>query len=115
MIFSITRSILQIGMGTTTPDASFSIDIYSTNSGVLISSVDLTNILGTVTIATQATSLLVYDTNTAKNFGSCVGYYFWKGIQWEKPQNHSVDNCSRSTTGILFPKTMSDNIGIRTK
>ena len=50
-----------IGIGTTSPDASALLHINATNKGVLIPSVQLTSTSDATTIASPATSLLVYN------------------------------------------------------
>jgi predicted short-subunit dehydrogenase-like oxidoreductase (DUF2520 family) len=78
------NSILaQVGIGTTTPNASSSLDISSTNSGLLIPRVNLINVTNGITpINAPATSLLVYNTNVAVTGGNGAGYYYWNGTQW---------------------------------
>jgi hypothetical protein len=113
-LFITNCAFSQVGIGTTSPDASSSLDISSTNSGLLIPRVNLVSIVDTSTITAPTTSLLVYNTNTAISFGYGVGYYYWNGTQWEKLQTQADDFWSRSPTGDLFPKTINDNVGINT-
>jgi hypothetical protein len=114
LFLCFSNSFAQVGIGTTTPDASSSLDISSTNSGLLIPRVSLASIVDTATIPLPTTSLLVYNTNSAINFGYGVGYYYWNGTQWEKLQTLADGFWSRSSSGDLFPKTISDNVGINT-
>lgn len=67
----------QVGIGTTSPNASSMLDITSTNSGLLIPRVTLTSTSDTTTIALPVTSLLVYNSGFAPN-----GYYYWNGLLW---------------------------------
>lgn len=67
----------QVGIGTTTPNASSMLDITSTNSGLLIPRVSLTSASDTTTIASPVTSLLVYNSGFSPN-----GYYYWNGSLW---------------------------------
>ncbi len=69
----------QTGVGTTTPNASAKLDIYSTNKGFLPPRVSLTGVLDTATITAPASGLLVYCTGTG---GLASGYYFWNGTAW---------------------------------
>lgn len=77
----------QVGIGTTTPDASSLLDIHdSTGSkGLLIPRVALsaTNVSAPIA-TTPATSLLVYNTATAGSGAQAVfpGYYYWDGSKW---------------------------------
>jgi hypothetical protein len=87
IIFSLSLFTLityaQVGIGTTTPDASSALDITSSDSGLLIPRVSLVNVTnGTSPIGTPATSLLVWNTNATVLGGNGVGYYFWNGSNW---------------------------------
>ena len=67
----------QVGIGTTTPDASSMLEIASANSGLLIPRVALLSTSDVTTIASPLTSLLVYNTGFAPN-----GFYYWNGAIW---------------------------------
>lgn len=77
----------QVGIGTTTPDASSLLDITDVtgSKGLLIPRVALsaTNI-STPISPTPATSLLVYNTATSGSGDTAVspGYYYWDGSRW---------------------------------
>ena len=62
------------------PDASAMLDIKSTDKGLLIPRVALTNTSLASPITSPATSLLVY--NTATTGDVTPGYYYWNGNQW---------------------------------
>jgi len=66
-------STAQVGIGTTTPDASASLEISSTTAGVLIPR--MTQVQRN-TIASPATGLLIYQTNNAP------GFYYYNGAIW---------------------------------
>ncbi|MFM1792058.1 MAG: hypothetical protein RLZZ252_412 [Bacteroidota bacterium] len=70
----------QTGIGTTTPNASAKLDVFSTNKGFLPPRVTLTNETDNTTISNPATGLLVY--NTGNNAGLVAGYYYWNGGNW---------------------------------
>ncbi len=70
----------QIGIGTTTPDASAKLDVYATNKGFLPPRITLTSATDNSTISNPATGLLIY--NTGNNSGLVAGYYFWNGAVW---------------------------------
>ncbi len=75
----------QVGIGTTNPDNSASLDITSTDSGLLIprvSLVDVSNI--TTPVNSPATGLLVYNTNTSVSGGDGEGFYYFNGTIWVK-------------------------------
>lgn len=58
-----------IGIGTTTPDASAILDITATNKGVLVPQVSLTSLTSAAPTTNPATGLLVYNTDTALGVG----------------------------------------------
>ena len=64
-----------IGIGTTTPDASAILDITATNKGILVPQVSLTSLTAAAPTTNPATGLFVYNTNA--NLG--VGYYYNAG------------------------------------
>jgi hypothetical protein len=76
----------QVGIGTITPDASAVLDISSTDKGVLIPRVALSNVADTMLdgVNTAATGLLIYNTNATVTGGSGVGYYYFNGTTWER-------------------------------
>ncbi|WCO00661.1 tail fiber domain-containing protein [Psychroserpens ponticola] len=83
---SISNSFSQVGIGTTSPDASSVLDIVTTDKGLLIPRVNLPNIATTMLDGTNtaATSLLIYNINAAVTGGNGIGYYYFNGTIWEK-------------------------------
>jgi len=69
-----------VGIGTTTPDASAVLDIASTNMGLLVPRIALTITTSAAPVTAPATSLLVYNTATVNDV--TPGYYFWDGAAW---------------------------------
>ncbi len=69
----------QTGIGTTTPNASAKLDVYSTNKGFLPPRVTLTSETDATTIASPAEGLLVYNLGSV---GLQAGYYYWNGANW---------------------------------
>jgi hypothetical protein len=69
----------QTGIGTTTPNASAKLDVYSDNKGFLPPRVSLTGAYDRTTIPSPATGLLVYSKGDA---GLAAGYYYWNGNAW---------------------------------
>ena len=69
----------QTGIGTTTPNASAKLDVYSTNKGFLPPRVTLTSVTDATTIASPAEGLLVYNLGSV---GLQAGYYYWNGANW---------------------------------
>jgi len=64
----------------TIPDASAILDVESTDKGLLIPRVDITDLTTAAPVTTPATSLLVYNTNTTTG----IGYYYWDASKWVK-------------------------------
>ncbi len=69
----------QTGIGTTTPNASAKLDVYSTNKGFLPPRVTLTSETDASTIASPAEGLLIYNLGSV---GLQAGYYYWNGANW---------------------------------
>ncbi|MCB0466492.1 MAG: hypothetical protein KDC78_12595 [Aequorivita sp.] len=86
-LLPIISTYAQVGIGTTTPDASSLLDIEDVtgSKGLLIPRVALsaTNVSSPISPA-PATSLLVYNTVTAGTdpYGVYPGYYYWDGSKW---------------------------------
>lgn len=78
-LFISTGLFAQTGIGTTTPNASAKLDVYSTNKGFLPPRVTLTSTTDASTIASPAEGLLVYNLGSV---GLQAGYYFWNGANW---------------------------------
>ncbi|HQU66471.1 MAG TPA: hypothetical protein PK769_13435, partial [Flavobacteriaceae bacterium] len=76
----------QVGIGTTTPDASSILEVSATDKGMLIPQVSLGDVTDTMLdgVNTAATGLLIYNTNAATTGGSGVGYYYFNGTTWER-------------------------------
>ncbi len=72
-LFISTGLNAQVGIGTTTPNASSALDITSTTGGLLVPRMTATERTG---IATPATGLLVYQTNAT------AGFYYYTGSAW---------------------------------
>jgi hypothetical protein len=69
----------QTGIGTTTPNASAKLDVYSDNKGFLPPRVSLTSATDNTTIPSPAEGLLVYNKGSV---GLQAGYYYWNGANW---------------------------------
>jgi hypothetical protein len=78
-LLSFANGIAQTGIGTTSPNTSAKLDVFSDNKGFLPPRVSLTDAYDQTTIPTPATGLLVYCKGDA---GLAAGYYFWNGNAW---------------------------------
>jgi len=91
LAFFIIKSFGQVGIGTVNPDVSSSLDITSTNSGILIPRLSLTNVNSISPInSTPTKSLLIWNTNASVIGGYGEGFYFWDGGKWVFLINTSI-------------------------
>jgi hypothetical protein len=70
-----TTTYAQVGIGTTTPDASSALDITSTTKGLLIPRMTETQ---RDAISSPATGLMIYQTD------GTVGFYYYNGSSWSE-------------------------------
>ena len=103
-------SFAQTGIGTTTPNASAKLDVYSTNKGFLPPRVTLTSETDASTIASPAEGLLVYNLGSV---GLQAGYYYWNGANWA-----TIATASSAGNGVtasdlvkLYQETYSTTTG----
>lgn len=75
---------VKVGTNPTMLDGSAVLEIESANKGVLMPRVALTGATDATTIATPATSLIVYNTATAGTAPNNVtpGFYYWDSAKW---------------------------------
>ena len=88
-----------------TANASSILDVSSSSKGVLIPRVALTGTGDITTIASPATSLLIYNTATVSNV--TPGYYYWNGTAWTKV----VSGTAWSLTGNSGTSASTNFIG----
>lgn len=109
------NSYSQTGIGTTTPEASAKLDVYSTTQGFLPPRVALTGKSDNTTIKnaagtsiTPANGLLVYNTTAAGTAPNnvVVGYYYWNVNSWVQISNGVIIDNSKSSA---FTLSASDN------
>lgn len=93
----------QVGIGTGNPSPTALLDITSTNKGILIPRVSLSNVNLTSLDGTNNAieSLLIYNTNATVVGGSGVGFYFYNGSRWETLSNKA--NSSTFKTLLTEP------------
>jgi hypothetical protein len=101
-------ALAQTGIGTTTPNASAKLDVYSTNKGFLPPRITLTGASDVSTIATPVAGLLIYNTASAGTAPNNVvpGYYYWNGTAWTQISNGLIVDASKITT---FQVAAADN------
>ena len=104
MLLSVTA---QTGIGTTTPNASAKLDVYSTNKGFLPPRISLTGTLDVSTILNPATGLVVFNTASSGTTPNNVipGYYYYDGTKW----NQLVDQGSLNSFSGYVPNYAQSN------
>ena len=100
----------QTGIGTTTPNASAKLDVYSTDKGFLPPRVTLTSATVAAPITLPAEGLLVYNLGSV---GLQAGYYYWNGASWA-----TIATASSAGNGVtamdmvkLYSKAYSTTVG----
>lgn len=73
----------QVGINTTSVDASLALDIKSSDKGVLLPKYDLIDInSSTSPIANPTNGLMIYNIGPTSTYPK--GIYFWNGTRWDK-------------------------------
>jgi hypothetical protein len=87
------RISAQVGIGTSTPNASAQLEISSSSKGFLPPRVTLTGTADATTIASPAAGLMVYNTATAGTAPANVtpGIYYYDGAKWQRVINQQPD------------------------
>ena len=93
----------QTGIGTTTPNASAKLDVFSDNKGFLPPRVSIDSAKDITSIVNPAEGLLVYNTGTV---GLQAGYYYWNGASWA-----TIATASSAGNGV----TSSDMVKLYSK
>jgi hypothetical protein len=104
LLFLTSITFAQIGVGTSTPNASAMLDLTSTSKGFLQPRVELTGTDDVATIATPATGLMVFNTATAGSGATGVspGVYYHNGTAWQRVANQAeVAAATASTTTFV--------------
>ena len=108
-------SFAQVGVNTTTPNAA--LDIQSTNNGVLIPRVQLTDALDIATVVNPAggvlaKSTLVYNVGSSGIAPDNVidGFYYWNGVRWMPISASTPDHDWNKVGTTTAPTAISDNI-----
>jgi hypothetical protein len=99
----------QVGINTTTPDASSMLDINATDKGLLIPRVSIPNLNAASPITAPATSLLVYNTNTTTG----AGFYYWDGTKWT-PFTGGTSHWTKVGNDIYNNNTANVGVGTTT-
>lgn len=104
-VFGLETHAQNVGINSTgtAPDASAMLDVVSSNKGLLIPRVSLTNVALASPVTSPTTSLLVYNTNATVSGGNGLGYYYWDGTLWV--------NLLSSSVGLSDDWTKTGNAG----
>ncbi len=111
-----------VGIGTSTPNASAKLEITDANRGVLIPRVALTATNAAGPVTAPATSLLVYNTATDGITPNNVtpGYYYWDATQWVRFLNAETSdwklagNAGTNVTSNFLGTTDAVDFTVRT-
>lgn len=110
LLFLTSITFAQIGVGTSTPNASAMLDVTSTSKGFLQPRVALTGTTDTATIASPATGLMVFNTATAGSGAAAVtpGVYYHNGTAWQRVANQAEVTAATASTPTTF---VNGNLG----
>ncbi|MQP23682.1 hypothetical protein GFJ94_01235 [Flavobacterium sp. LMO8] len=97
----------QVGINTTTPDASSMLDITATNKGLLVPRISIPNLNAAAPVTAPATSLFVYNTNATTG----VGFHYWDGTKWT-PFTSGISHWTKVGNDIY--NNNSENVGVGT-
>ena len=107
-LFVTTISFSQIGIGTTSPDASSALDLSSINSGLLIPRMIESERVG---ITNPAEGLLVYQTDATAGFYYYDGFASaWAGLGDTTADAITLDNYKDYTDAVKVTNTATGNI-----
>lgn len=105
---TVTAQNVGINSSGAVPDNSAMLDVVSTDKGILIPRVNITDLNTAAPTTAPANSLLVFNTNIT----SGEGYYFWDGTKWVKllDSNSNSDQDWHEVGGTSAPNDINDNI-----
>lgn len=95
----------QVGIGTTTPNASSVLEVSSSNKGIIIPQVTLTGTKDAITISNPANSLMVYCVGGG---GLPEGYYYNKGTSASPVWTRVTGDC------LVWKTNVAGNYNLRT-
>lgn len=98
-----TLFVAQVGVGTTSVNASAKFQVDATDKGFLQPRVTLTGTSDTSTIATPATGLMVFNTATAGSGNTAVtpGVYYYTGTAWQRLADQTTATPTTFVNGNL--------------
>ncbi|WP_143310583.1 hypothetical protein [Chitinophaga vietnamensis] len=100
----------QVGVGTTTPDASAALDVTAADKGVLVPRIALRDVMDPYPVAVApAKGLLVFNTAAGVKGGNGAGFYYWSGADGN-PANKWIYVGGDFLTEITNNKVLRDSI-----
>jgi len=100
----------QVGIGTTTPDASSMLEVESTDKGVLVPRVAIADLNTAVPVTAPIESLLVYNTAIATG----VGFHYWDGAKWAPLSGAAANDGDWTVVGNDMYNANSGFVGVGT-
>ncbi|OUS00763.1 hypothetical protein A9Q86_08375 [Flavobacteriales bacterium 33_180_T64] len=97
LLLIVTNLNAQVGIGTTTPNPSSALDITSTDSGILVPRMLVSE---RIAISAPANGLLVYQTDDVS------GFYFYNSSQWVRLLDNSRDSVPTAAI-FAFPTAIA--------
>ena len=112
-LITISYANAQVGIGGN-PDNSAMLDIQSTDKGLLIPRVNLSNITDTSLDGTNTVSegMIIYNTNANITGGNGKGLYYFNGTQWQKftVNSYNVSSVTIGTNEITKSNTAGEDV-----
>lgn len=102
-----------VGVNTSSPHSSASLEVFGTDKGMLLPRVSLSDVNNaTSPINAPATGLIVYNTNAAVTGGSGTGFYFFNGSSWVRLTSTADNDIDWLYNGSDIYKANAGNVGI---
>lgn len=100
----------QVGIGTTSPNASSILDVTATDKGVLVPRVAIADLNTAAPVTAPVESLLVYNTTV----GTGVGFHYWDGAKWTPLSGVAAPDTDWTVVGNDMHNANTGFVGIGT-
>lgn len=103
----------QVGIGTVSPDPSSLVDMSSTDQGILIPRVSLTDVTDTQLdgVNTAVQGLMIFNTNASVTGGSGIGFYYFNGTEWVSVLTSELGDIWKASGNIGTDGGINDFMG----